>query len=288
MLHRLQSNLCRAISQNVFQSRSTVIVKRVHKPPLIEIPGLTPLETPQRILDEKVVHSDDDKWMTYEIEEKHQPHHKVKLILLRNVDDYGRKGQIIETIFNEAYKNLLLPKFAVYHTKENLDLYKDIVIPEGTDVYSSESVHKFISRYSKRVFDVCMSDSNSWTIEPWHIKASLRKHKVWCREEDLEIPGGVIEGPNMDLENKEFISVLTINEKERLKLRCRIHHIGPSEVINRRWYIQQAEPVWEKERQELLDMNRAPPNKTLKEATELKEHIEKFHEWKYEREQRIA
>ena len=41
-------------------------------------------------------------------------------------------------------------------------------------------------------------------------------------------------------------------------------------------------------RQELLDMNRAPPNKTLKEATELKEHIEKFHEWKYEREQRIA
>ena len=39
---------------------------------------------------------------------------------------------------------------------------------------------------------------------------------MWCREEDLEIPGGVIEGPNMDLENKEFISVLTINEKERV------------------------------------------------------------------------
>ena len=29
-----------------------------------------------------------------EVEEKSQPHHDVKLILLRNVDDYGVKGQV--------------------------------------------------------------------------------------------------------------------------------------------------------------------------------------------------
>ena len=29
-----------------------------------------------------------------QVVEKHQAHHKVKMILLRNVDDYGKKGQV--------------------------------------------------------------------------------------------------------------------------------------------------------------------------------------------------
>ena len=45
-------------------------------------------------MDKSVVGSDDDKWLIYEVEEKSQPHHDVKLILLRNVDDYGVKGQV--------------------------------------------------------------------------------------------------------------------------------------------------------------------------------------------------
>ena len=56
--------------------------------------GRTPLETPQHLVDKSVVGSDDDKWLIYEVEEKSQPHHDVKLILLRNVDDYGVKGQV--------------------------------------------------------------------------------------------------------------------------------------------------------------------------------------------------
>ena len=58
------------------------------------MPGRTPLETPQHLVDKSVVGSDDDKWLIYEVEEKSQPHHDVKLILLRNVDDYGVKGQV--------------------------------------------------------------------------------------------------------------------------------------------------------------------------------------------------
>ena len=54
----------------------------------------SPLETPQHLLDKSVVGSDDDKWLIYEVEEKAQHHHDVKLILLRNVDDYGVKGQV--------------------------------------------------------------------------------------------------------------------------------------------------------------------------------------------------
>ena len=188
----------------------------------------------------------------------------MKLILLRNVDDYGQKGQVVDVFFHDAYKHLLLPKFAVYHSEENVETYKDIIIPQDVNVYSSESAQVFTSRYSKRVFDICMNMEVPWTIQLWHIKALLRlfyistilhlktlcsrKHKVWVKSEDIEIPGGQIEGPNMALENKEFIAVMTINSKEKLKLRCRIHHIGEDAVQNRGWYIQQAEPVWETER----------------------------------------
>ena len=123
-----------------------------------------------------------------------------------------------------------------------------------------------------------MSSTNPWTLEPWHIKATLRKHKVWCSEDDIQIPGGRIQGPDTELENKEFIAVLTINNKEKLKIRCRVHHIGEAEVWgvhgltqllkydsikveNKAWYLQLAEPVWEHERQELSDMNKAPPSR---------------------------
>merc|ERR1711915_145522 len=220
--------------------------------------------------------------------EKHQLHHTIKLILLRNVDDYRKKGQVIEAEFSNAHKHLLLPGFAVYHSEENCQKYQDILLPEDEQVWSTPSVQDFYNFYCKRVFDICMNMENPWVIEPWHIKASLRKHKVWCSEADIEIPGGKIEGPNMDLENKEFVAVLTINNKEKLKLRCRIHHIGEGEVENSTWFLQQAEPVWEHERDQLLDMNKAPPSKIQRESNDLKEYIDIYDKWKIEREIRLA
>jgi len=285
MLPRLRSRLCGPVSSSIIQTRNTVIVKRVHKPPLI---GDNPLKTPQKVIDKAVVHSDDDKWMLYEVSEKNQTHHNIKLILLRNVDDFGKKGQVINVEFRLAYVHLLLPKFAVYHSEENCEKYKEILIPEGEEVFSSPSVQEFYNTFSKRVFDVCMNIKNPWTIEPWHIKATLRKHKIWCQSKHIEIPGGTIEGPNMELENKEFIAVLTINNKEKLKLRCRLHHVGEGEQENTAWYVQQAEPVWEHEREELLDMNKAPPNKALRENKDLKPHIDVYNKWKIEREVRLA
>ena len=44
----------------------------------------------------------------------------------------------------------------------------------------------------------------------------FRKHNVLVKSEDTEIPGGNIEGPDMALENKEFVAVLTINNKEKV------------------------------------------------------------------------
>ena len=173
MLHRICPKLCRAATNNLTQTRTTIIVKRVHKPPLIgglffQMPGgclqssldsdlfymflftgNKPLETSQKTLDASVKHTDDDKWMLYEVVEKAQHHHTVKVILLRNVDDYGRRGQVIETDFLKAHNNLLLPGFAVYHTEENCDKHKDILIPEGTAVWSSPTVETFYNVYCK-------------------------------------------------------------------------------------------------------------------------------------------
>ena len=130
------------------------------------------MKTPQKVIDDAVVHSDDDKWMLYDVQEKSQLHHNVKVILLRNVDDYGKKGQVIEAEFTNAHKHLLLPGFAVYHSQDNCDKYKDILIPEDADIWSSATVQQFINFYSKRVFDICMNIENEWSIEPWHIKVS--------------------------------------------------------------------------------------------------------------------
>jgi len=108
------------------------------------------------------------------------------------------------------------------------------------------------------------------------------------KTEDIEIPGGKIEGPNISIEGREFIAVLNINDKEKLQLRCVVHHMGENAVKTPGWYLKQAEPVWESERQALLDMNRAPPSKRMRETKEFNEDVEAYDNWKLEREQRLA
>ena len=59
-------------------------------------------------------------------------------------------------------------------------------------------------------------------------------------------------------------------------------------MVNNAWFVKQAEAVWEHEREELLDMNRAPPSKSLRENKELHSHIDIYNKWKIEREVRLA
>jgi len=271
-------------------SLATVIVKRVYKPPLKTIPGVPALETPQHIVDRAIVNADDDRWLVYEVEEKHQPHHSVKLILLRNVDDYGIKGQVVSVLFHEAHTKLLLPGFAVYHNADTVEEHKDILLPEEQRFHSSEAARQFAIYFSKRTFDICMSSTNAWTIEKWHVRASLRKHRVWAGEEQIEIPGGQVSGPDPALENKEFIAVLTINKHEKLKIRCRLHHLGQEGEAPKlkQWFFKAAEPVWEHERQDLLDMNRAPPNKEQRADASLAEELRAYELWRQAREERIG
>eukprot|EP00088_Acartia_fossae_P034792 TRINITY_DN35754_c0_g1_i1.p1 TRINITY_DN35754_c0_g1~~TRINITY_DN35754_c0_g1_i1.p1 ORF type:complete len:294 (-),score=38.94 TRINITY_DN35754_c0_g1_i1:202-1083(-) len=272
-------------------SRNTVIVKRVYKPPLVQTHSKEPLEVPQHIIDKSVIHTDDDKYMVYEIEEKYQEQETTKVILLRNVDDYGVKGQIVNFPSLSVHRDLLLPGLAVYCTEENLAKHADIVIPEETQMNSSETARLLHNMWSKRTLSICMHTDNPWTIEPWHIKASLRKLKTWCKTEDIEIPGGQISGPNLSLENKEFVAILTVNKFEKIRLRCRIHHLAttPDKKIDLpSWTFRAAEPVWEHERQTLLDMNRVPPSWTQKHNKDLADEVDKYAQWKLDRQERLG
>ena len=47
-----------------------------------------------------------------------------------------------------------------------------------------------------------------------------------ARLEDITIPGPAIAGPDLSMQNKEFLARLTINDKEVVMLRCRLHHTG--------------------------------------------------------------
>jgi len=284
LVRRLCTPLTRA------STRNTVIVKRVYQPPLVVAPHRGPLEIDQRVIDQAAVDADDDKYLVYELEEKAQQQETVKVILLRAVDDYGVRGQIVSFPSVAVYRDLILPGLAVYYSEAAAARHAAILIPETTRMNSSETARLFAMKWSKRVLDVCLSMDHPWTVEPWHVKASLRKHRVWAEDEHIEIPGGAIHGPNLDLENKEFVAILTINNLEKVKLRCRIHHHtfdADRQISLPSWYFRQAEPVWEAERQTLLDMNRQPPSYKLRTNTKLAPDMAAYKQWKSDRLDRL-
>lgn len=75
-----------------------------------------------------------------------------------------------------------------------------------------------------RVVGVVMNKDQPWTLEPWHIRVSLRKMGVYIREQDIQLPATKISGPNLDIQNKEFEVEITVSEQERATVKCRIHH----------------------------------------------------------------
>lgn len=77
---------------------------------------------------------------------------------------------------------------------------------------------------SKMVLAVIMNKDVPWTLEPWHIRASFRKCGYNVAEEAITLPSKPITGPDLSLQEKEFYVTITINNLEKFKVKCRIHH----------------------------------------------------------------
>lgn len=62
------------------------------------------------------------------------------------------------------------------------------------------------------VVNVSLNKDEPWTIEPWHIRVSMRKMNVHVlKDESIEIPEKSISGPDLTLEGKSFVVYITVS-----------------------------------------------------------------------------
>ena len=112
----------------------------------------------------------------------------------------------------KAHKELMYPGLAVYASPENLEIYKDIIIPEDAVQFSSKSVQRSYPELSRKVICLKMHDVNPWTVEKWHIRVALRKHGIHVNDDScISINAQPISGPNMELQGKEFCAKITVS-----------------------------------------------------------------------------
>lgn len=64
----------------------------------------------------------------------------------------------------------------------------------------------------KMVVSVSMNKDEPWTIEPWHIRVSLRKMNVHVlSDSSIELPETQISGPDLTFEGKSFVVYITVS-----------------------------------------------------------------------------
>lgn len=100
-----------------------------------------------------------------------------------------------------------------------------------------------------KTFAIVMNKDHPWVLEPWHIRASLRKAAYHILNDSaIELPKEKITGPDLTKQNKEFTVTVTINNTEKAIVKCRIHHwsTDPTERLPYVFehYKQKAEPLF--------------------------------------------
>lgn len=178
-----------------------------------------------------------------------KPHEPLKVILLAPVEGLGGRGEILEVTPHRARNKLILPGLAVYASPENLKKYEHLQTEVlSADAPSSPFVQKTCQQISLRVINISMNMENPWVLEPWHVRVSLRKTGIIVPEDALTLPEQQIKGPNMELEQKEFMVNIKLNNKESCDVRCRIHHVATNLRNRIPWqsnhWMHVAEPIF--------------------------------------------
>lgn len=160
----------------------------------------------------------------------------MEVVLTQFVEGIGKKGELVKVRPTFAYNKLLLPGLAVYATPENIEKYKPKKgeVTEIEEVHSSQYAQRTVNMLQNRVFAIVMNKNHPWVIEPWHIRASLRKCGYFIKSDNsIELPTEKITGPDLTMQNKEFTVIVTINNTEKANVKCRIHHwsTDPSERL---------------------------------------------------------
>lgn len=180
----------------------------------------------------------------------------VKVILTKPVEGLGSVGDVVEVKPHRARNHLLLPGLAVYASPENLEKYSNLIeTSEIKDQPSSPFALRTAEQLSTRVISLSMNMKNPWQVEPWHVRVAFRKAGIIVPEEALTLPAKPITGPDLDLQDKEFLVKVKINDKEEANVRCRINHysVNPRERIPWKAFHWEhvAEPIFPEEAEEL-------------------------------------
>lgn len=104
-------------------------------------------------------------------------------------------------------------------------------------------------------FAIVMNKDHPWELEPWHIRASLRKAGFHIlNDSSIQLPKEKITGPDLMKQNKEFEVTVTVNNTEKAIVKCRIHHWS-TDPTERLPYVfehfkQPAEPLFGEQQQQ--------------------------------------
>ncbi|KAL0270265.1 UNVERIFIED_CONTAM: hypothetical protein PYX00_007732 [Menopon gallinae] len=243
MFRNVQTIITRAVQRsagNVEQKRTTFILRRKNEPDVTK-------QTAWRKLKKKHYY--------YLLEEhthaKKQPN--IEMVLVKNVENVGNIGDIVKIPQLKAYEYFILTGAAVFATPENVKKFGVLKKEDSIPIH----IQQILKKLSKTHVPVIMHKENPWTLERWHVRVALRNINVMCTDECIELPKEQISGPNMDINEKDFLIYLTMNDKYRTPMRCRLFQISPNEVnvnlaYNPKFYMEPINAIFPEE-QKLLE-----------------------------------
>ena len=97
-----------------------------------------------------------------------------------------------------------------------------------------------------------MNKDHPWELQPWHIRASLRKAGVnILNDSSIQLPAEKITGPDLAKESKVFTVKVKVNNTETANVKCKIHHWS-TDPTNRLPYVTEfykmpSEPLFAEE-----------------------------------------
>lgn len=121
----------------------------------------------------------------------------------------------------------------------------------------------------RKVYSIIVSKEQPWTLEPWHIRSSLRKAAVHILHDSaIKLPAQKITGPDLSKENKLFIVEVKINNTEVAKVKCVLHHWSTNPVDRLPYHFEFFKKKLEPLFPELHDSMRKERKETSKEKPE--------------------
>lgn len=199
-----------------------------------------------------------------------RPFGTLKVILLQHVEELGIPGDIVEVEAPYGRFQLISAKKADYYCDYNLKKYKQLIESgaEGRTGPSSAFVMTTVRKLAKEVILLEMNSKEQWQLQKWHVKVALRKAGYVVPEEAIRLPETSINGPDIEgKEGKDLAVEITINNKEKVAVRCMIHHMG--QPLSSDWFRAPRFVLLPEEQSELL--NSMPVQQRLEEDVDKEE-----------------